>query len=192
MLPKKVIIVHGWEGSPDEPMHEWLRGELEAKGFLVLEPRLPHPEKPTIDEWVPYLAKIVGKINANTFFIGHSIGCQTILRYLEALPPEIKVGGAFFIAGWFTLKNLETKKEKEIAQPWLETPLNFEKIKSHTNNFTAVFSDNDPFVPLSDKNLFEKNLGAKTSVEHKMGHFDQASDIKEVPTVLKAFLKMTE
>ena len=43
----------------------------------------------------------------------------------------------------------ETIKEEgqeiiEIAKPWMETPIDFEKVRSHTGKVVAVFSDDDP------------------------------------------------
>ena len=49
--------------------------------------------------------------------------------------------------------NLNTDEEKEIAKPWLETPIDFAKVKQHTKKFFAVFSDNDDVVPQENKNL---------------------------------------
>ena len=36
------------------------------------------------------------------------MGCQTIARYLETLPDEIKVGGAVFVAGFFKSLTFES------------------------------------------------------------------------------------
>lgn len=185
-------MVHGWGGSPEEPALKWLREKLETNGFVVLAPTMPHTDEPTIDDWVTHLTKTTGVADANTFFIGHSIGAQAVLRYLETLPKDARVGGALFIAGWFTLTGMETKAERDTAQPWFDTPIDFKKVKQHTTNFTAIFSDNDPFVPLENKKQFEKLLDAKTFVEHKQGHFDPASNVKKVPTILNAFLEMTK
>ena len=91
-----------------------------------------------------HLAQLVGEPDEQTFFVGHSIGCQTILRYLESLPADKKVGGAVFVAGWFVLGDLETEEEKIIGKPWVETPIDFNAIKSATNNFVVIFCDNDP------------------------------------------------
>lgn len=188
-MKKKVFIVHGWDGYPDEGWFPWLKKELEQKGFQAQVPAMPEPAEPKIEDWVSYLAKIVGDVDKNTFFVGHSIGCQTILRYLESLPADKKVGGVVFVAGWFTLMNLKTDEEKEIAQPWLETPIDFEKIKQHTKKFFVLFSDNDEVVPKNNKELFEQNLGAKTAVEHNKGHFSGADEVKELPIVLDKLLQ---
>lgn len=187
-MTNRVFIVHGWDGYPEEGWFPWLKKELEAKGCRVEVPAMPEPAAPKIEAWVSHLAKVAGEVDENTFFVGHSIGCQTILRYLESLPEHKKIGGAIFVAGWFTLMDPKTNEEKEIAKPWLETPIDFIKIKHHTVNFFAIFSDNDEFVPLSDKGLFEQKLGAKTAIEHNKGHFSGSDGIKELPIVLEKIL----
>ena len=192
-IHKRVFIVHGWDGYPEEGWFPWLKKELEAKGFKVFVPQLPDAGNPRIQKWVPALTKAVGNPDQQTYFVGHSIGCQTILRYLENLPADKKVGGAVFVAGWFTLMNLKTDEEKEIAQPWLETLIDFKRVKQHTKKFFALFSDDDEVVPQENKKLFEERLGAKTAIEHKKGHFSGGRDgITELPIVLKSLLELTK
>jgi hypothetical protein len=103
---KRVFIIHGWGGKGGEGWQNWLKKELEKKGFEVFAPDMPDTENPKIETWVPFLSKLVGKCDEETFFVGHSIGCQTILRYLESLPESEKAGGAVFVAGWLNLKDL--------------------------------------------------------------------------------------
>ena len=55
--------------------------------------------------WVAEITKIVEAPDKDTYFIGHSIGCQAILRYLEKI--NSPVGGALFVAGWFFLENIK-------------------------------------------------------------------------------------
>ncbi|OGF62831.1 hypothetical protein A2662_02910 [Candidatus Giovannonibacteria bacterium RIFCSPHIGHO2_01_FULL_45_33] len=187
-MQKKVFIIHGWDGSPQNCWFPWLKNELSKNGFDVTVPSMPDPENPKIEDWVRHLSTVAGKPDVNTYFVGHSIGCQTILRYIEGLKKP--VGGVVCIAGFFRLLHLTTNEEKEIAKPWLETPMNYEKIRLNANKITAVFSDNDPDVDLGDKELFEKKLGAKTIVEHNMGHFDDDAGIKKLPSALDAILEI--
>lgn len=189
-MNKRVFIIHGWDGYPEEGWFPWLKQEFEKNGFQVQVPAMPEPAEPKIGAWVSHLAKTVGDVDENTFFVGHSIGCQTILRYLESLPTDKKVGGVIFVAGWFTLMNLETDEEKEIAQPWLETPIDFEKVKQRTRKFFAVFSDNDEVVPFNNKELFEQRLGAKTAVEHQKGHFSGSDGVNDLSGVLESILSI--
>lgn len=82
---KRVFIIHGWDGSPQNCWFPWLKNELEKKGFSVGVPPMPHPEIPTISDWVNCIAVAVGQPDENTFFVGHSIGCQAILRLSSSI-----------------------------------------------------------------------------------------------------------
>ncbi|MEK7553403.1 MAG: hypothetical protein AAB504_01815 [Patescibacteria group bacterium] len=100
------------------------------------------------------------------------------------------MGGAFFVAGWFTLMSLKTEEEKEIAKPWLETPIDFKKVKQHAGRFFAIFSDNDDVVPLDNREMFEQRLGVKTILEHKKGHFSGSDGVNELSSVLESILNI--
>ena len=183
---KRVFIVHCWDGSPRQGWYPWLKKELEKKGFSVKAPAMPGSENPKISRWVPFLAKLVKKADKDTFFVGHSIGCQAILRYLQAI--NEKIGGAVFVAGWFHLLPEATEEEgaDKIARPWLKTRIDFKRIGK--SRFTAIFSDNDPYVPLSDSKIFRKKLGARIIIEHKKGHFSAG----RIPSVLREITRMAK
>lgn len=193
---KKVFIIHGWDGSPEEPMHEWLKKKLEEKGFEVSVPEMPNSAEPEINSWISKIKEIVENPNEKTYFIGHSVGCQGVLRYLETLNSNVNIGGVIFIAPWMHLDEKtiqeEGKEVVEIAKPWMETPINWDKVKTHTNNFVCIFSDNDPYVPLTNKELFKEKLSAKTIIEHNKGHYDPDSNITENPTALNELLKLSK
>ncbi len=152
---------------------------------------MPDTWHPKISEWVNKLNE-VGSANADTYFIGHSIGCQAIMRYLEQLPKNQKVGGVIFVAGWFNLTD-ETWDEdytKEIADEWINTTIDFEKIKQHVTKFVLINSDNDPYVPLSDAELFKNNLGVKVIMLKNMGHIAGDDGVNELPMALEELLKL--
>ena len=56
---KRVFIIHGWDGYPEENWFPWLRQRLEEYGFEVQVPQLPDAENPRIEKWVPAVAKTV-------------------------------------------------------------------------------------------------------------------------------------
>ncbi len=160
-MSKRVFIFHGWDGYPEEGWFPWLKKELEARGFEVQVPQMPEASSPRIKNWVPALAAAVGEADDQTYFVGHSMGCQAIARYLELLPDNLKIGGVVFVAGFFTrLTNLEDDDEvKDIAHEWLETPLDLNKVKSHSPKGIAIFSDNDPYVSLDNQDRIKNELG---------------------------------
>jgi uncharacterized protein len=189
----RVFIVHGWDDYPEEGWFPWLKKELEDRGFVVVVPQLPKADEPRINSWVPALKEAVGTADENSFFVGHSMGCQTIARYLVNLPENIKVGGAVFVAGFFNrLTNLEDDDVvRSVSQEWLQTPLNLEKVKLHLNKCVAIFSDDDPYVPIDNQEEFKEKLGAKIIVEQEKGHFSGSTGIKELPAVLESIIEIS-
>jgi hypothetical protein len=183
MKPKRVIIVHGWDGFPEEAWFPWLKRELEKNGVKVDVPQMPSPELPVMEKWVPHLAKTVGKPDGSTCFVGHSCGCITILRYLEKLPAGAKIGKAVLVAG-FT-DNLGFKE----LDNYFQKPIDWKNIKSHCKDFVAIYSDNDQYVPVAHAEIFKKELGAKVIVEHGKKHMGGNDGITELPSVLDALLK---
>jgi uncharacterized protein len=181
---KKVYLVHGWGGESRGGWFDLLKNIFEEKGIKVIAEDMPDTSYPKIEAWTSKLKQLAIEPDEETYFIGHSIGCQAIMRYLEMLPKNVKIGGAIFVAGWFNL-NDETWDEEyteDIAKPWLEIPINFNKIKEHTKKFLVILSDDDPYVPLSDAKLFEKNLNAKVIIEKNQGHIEELNnnEIKKI------------
>ncbi len=185
---KRVFIIHGWEGYPEEGWYPWLKKELEKNGFEVFVPAMPNTDEPKINEWVGYLQNLIPNPDENTYLVGHSIGCQAILRYLEKSENK-KIGGVVCVAGWFILSDLETEEEKIIGRPWIETPIDFNKIRMATDNFVAIFSDNDSVVPLKEnEKMFREKLNAKIIIEQSKGYFSEGDGVKELPAVLDSIL----
>ncbi len=191
---KRVFIVHGWDGHPNEGWLPWLKNELEQRGFVVEVPLLPDTENPRMYNWVPKLAEVVGVADDQTFFIGHSMGCQTIARYLESLPNDVVVGGAVFVAGFFKrLTGLEDDKDvQETDAHWLQTPLDLAKVKSHLTKSIAIFSDDDPWVPLDNQDDFRDALNSEIIIEHNKSHFNEGAGFFELPVALDAVIKISE
>ena len=188
----KIYIVHCWDGTKDDGWYPWLDSEL-SKNNEVFRFNMPDTETPEIEKWVSFLDKQVDSLDENTFFIGHSIGCQTIMRYLET--KEItKIGGILFVAPWLELTEYAVSDEESYntAKPWLTRKIDFERIKKFTNNINCIFSDNDYFVPLTEKEKFEKLLNANTEVVNNKGHISAEDGVYELDDILKMCIKMIE
>ena len=189
-MTERVFIIHGWGGNPLEAWIPWLKKSLESRGCEVHAPAMPDTEAPVMDKWIAALSLEVGTCDSHTHFVGHSIGCQTILRYLQDLPSTTHAGKVALVAPWVHLleSSYEDEEEKEIAQPWLETPLDWESIKQHTAHFFALFSDDDDCVPATDEPIFAQKLGAQTLMLSGYGHFSGGDGIEQLPEVLSYIL----
>lgn len=186
---RRIIIIHGWGGSPEKDWMPWAKSEFEKRGYDVLIPEMPDPDKPEMRAWVLRLASLLDLVDEDTVFIGHSVGCQTILRYLEGLPEGQKVGQVICVAGWFKLTGLEPEEEP-IAKPWFDTPLDFKKIRNKVDSFVAIFSDNDPYVPYEENaKTYADKLGAEIILQQGMGHFSEDFGVTELPVLLELLEK---
>ncbi|HEY0907981.1 MAG TPA: alpha/beta fold hydrolase [Candidatus Paceibacterota bacterium] len=185
---KRVIIVHRWDGNSGNDWRAWLKSELERKGFEVIAPDMPDTFAPAIDKWVAALAKAVGTPDKNTYFVGHSIGCQTILRYLERT--STPVGGAVFVAGWFNLENLESDEVRSIARSWIEGKIDAAKVRTALSSSTLIISDNDPYGCFDENKRKFAEIGSKIVVIPDGGHFTEDEGCKELPAIIEELEKL--
>jgi predicted alpha/beta hydrolase family esterase len=192
MKKNRIFIVHGWQDSPEGSWFPWLKAELLKQDFDPRVLEMPTPIWPQIDTWVKTLAGSVHQPDEQTFLIGHSVGCQTILRYLQGLPEGKTIGGIVLVAGWLTLKPaaVEDEEDKAIADPWLHRPLHWTKITPHVPKAIVIASDNDPYVPMEDQHVFRRQLKAQVIVERDRGHLGGSDGVTQLPSVLRAIQKL--
>jgi predicted alpha/beta hydrolase family esterase len=183
---KRVIFVHRWSGGPLDDWRPWLKDELEQRGYKVINPEMPDMDTPVIEKWIGKLRDVVGTPDTDTYFIGHSIGCQAILRYLETI--DAPVDGAVFVAGWFDLKNLEDEEVIQTAKPWIETPINASKIEKVLTKSVLIISQDDPY------DSYDMNIKRFTEFMSRvvvLPHTGHITETKE-PAVLSQFLNLAE
>ncbi len=183
----KFYMVHCWDGTKDDGWYPWLDSKISNENNKVIRFNMTNTENPKIEEWVSELDKQVEILDENTYFIGHSIGCQTILRYLESKNVD-KIGGILFVAPWLDLlpKAIEDEDSYNTAYPWIHTDINFDNIRNITDNITCIFSDDDYFVSLSQKEKFENLLNTKTIVVHNKGHISADDGVQELNEIYNA------
>ena len=93
----KIYVVHCWEGTKDDGWYPWLDKKISNDFVKVCRFNMPNTKYPKMDEWILELKKQVIDLDENTYFVGHSIGCQAIMRYLESVDVK-KIGGAKFLS----------------------------------------------------------------------------------------------
>lgn len=183
----RIFIIHGWGGSPTSDWFPWAKHQLKGRGHQVFVPEMPDTEHPQIKPWVTTLSDLVGKPGKSDILIGHSVGCQTILRYLESLPDQSQVAQVILVAPWVTLQDLESEEGWAIIDEWLKSPMDFTKINEKSKQFITIYSDTDPWVVYPDnKKYFDKHLKPdKSIVEHNAGHLHEDAGYTAFPLLLK-------
>ena len=184
---KKVFIIHGFKGEPNGGWRPWLMGELAKKDIYACALPMPAPEKPEKEGWIETIKKAVGIPNEEIFLVGHSLGAPAVLRYLETLNKNQKIGGAVLVSGpAFELKKAGYEKVNE----FLNTPFNFEHIKNVCKNFTIIHGDNDKSVPFSDAEYLSKNLSCNLVSIPNGGHLGGHDGFYKLPQLLESLEKM--
>lgn len=183
-----MVIVHGFKGKPDSNWKPWLKNELEGKDFVVDIPEMPNADQPDVDQWVARLSETIGTPNNETYLVGHSLGCITILRYLESLKNEQTIAGCVLVAGF----GEKFKQYSGGHDTFFDHALGWPKIKSHCDRFVAIHSKDDPNVEFEQLELFEQKLDAKTIAVTHMGHFGSPDGIFEAPIIRDELLTLAK
>ena len=183
-MQKRLIVVHGYTGNPDENWFPWLKKAAEAAGFSVHIPAMPDPHHPNLEAWLNTLDEVIGAFDENTYLVGHSLGCAAILRYAEQLPAGQICGGAVLVASFAGPLELSS------VNSFVEGAWNDAAIRAHFANITLISSDNDPYIPFALAQSMQERLQAKLVVIPNGGHLNQGAGYTELPEVLTELQKL--
>ncbi len=181
---KRVILIHGWDGHPENHFKKWLKNSLEERGVLVIEPQLSGGEYPKLSTWMQEISQAVGTVDKDTCILGHSLGCVALVHFLNTLPAGQKLAGAVFVAGFFSDLNFSNLSEFYTDEETVK------RAKAHCDNFVTIVSENDQSVPLSKALEFQKVLDAELILEKNKGHFCEEEGVLELPSALESVSKI--
>ncbi|MFA5932187.1 MAG: alpha/beta hydrolase [Candidatus Paceibacterota bacterium] len=184
---KKIFMVHGFQGSPNGGWRPWLMGKLADEDIYACALPMPNPEKPNREEWVKTITNAVGVPNEEIFLVGHSLGVPAILRYLETLKRDQKIGGAVLVSGpAFEIK----KDDHKDVNKFINKSFDFKHIKEVCKKFVVIHGDNDTQVPFSDAEFLSENLYCPLVSIPNGGHLNGGSGWRELPKLLESLEKM--
>ncbi len=175
---KRLILVPRWGGTSGDDWYPWLLSELEPSGLFASAhvASMPDPETPTIAGWTAALSRAAGESAEdvrNTVLVGHSVGCQAVLHYLESLPTGARVSSTVCVAGWWTVD-----EPWESIELWIRTEHDDDRIIAAAGSIHVLLSDNDPFTADSVANaaLWRSRLRAQVHLVPGAGHFNGAQE----------------
>ena len=184
-MEKKIYVVPRWSGNEHSDWYDWFGERVQAEyshAYTVLA--MPHWNRPVVEEATEFLKAKMGTPDASTILIGHSVGCQAILRFLReaiATDPSIRVGGLLMVAGWF-----EVDEIWDDVIPWLDNEdLNYPALRQAIGHTKVILSDNDPFTADYEANakLWTNRLNAEVTIYPQKAHFNT----KIAPEILLEF-----
>lgn len=187
MSARRVCIVPRWGGSADDDWYPWLRREL--RSVLTVVARLePQPSAPAIEACVASIDAACGRDPeelARTVLVGHSVGAQAVLRFLESLAPPARVHGVLCVAGWLWID-----EPWETIRPWIDTPMDRARVREAAGRIEVLIGDDDPYTRDHEANAhrWRAAFGAQATVLPGAKHLNRARE----PAVLEAVRGLVE
>lgn len=178
---KTAIIFHGTLGSPQGNWFQWIKKELESRGFTVWLPELPHADQPSLRSWVEFIRRECPfAINEDTLIVGHSSGA--ILALIIAQNNFEPIGGIVAVSVFHdnSLKWEPNNKLFDVNFEW-------DAIHANAKKLLFVHSDNDPYVPLEQAQFVANNCQAEMMVLPEEGHFnlERSEAYREFPKLVE-------
>lgn len=188
---KRAVLCHCWGGYPDFIWYPYFKSKLEEAeaGIQVDIPLMPDTDHPVFQNWLTSFSEAVGEVSEDQILIGHSLGCATVLRFLESLNRNQKVGGVVMVAGF-----LDDRGDAEINS-FFKRDFNFETIALRSLRFVSIHSDNDPSLKpnyFKHSHIFLSKLKSKIVVIPDGGHFSMADNCFELPEVVDEVLNLVK
>lgn len=176
---KKIYVIHGYNASASRHWFPWLEKKLISGNKMsvkVLD--MPSPAKPKLEEWIGELSESIEKLDQNTFFVAHSLGCIALLDYFETLKELPEIGGIIFVSGF----NHKLVNIPEIND-FIHTGIDYKKIIRAVASRVVVTAENDEIVPTEFSKELADNLDAKLYQLSAGGHFLDSDGFSEFPEI---------
>ncbi len=184
---KKVLVLHGWEASPEGHWIPWLKEEIKKKKYDFLAPALSHPDYPVLEEQLENLDDI--ELQPWDVIIGHSLGCQLAMQIVERRKLEwVKV---ILVAPTYHHLADELWEEAmgdafQKLYDYYNAPNNFRKLNKLGNHYTMLLSDDDPYIDAWSAQQYYLPLENLEVAELKWKwHFNTAAGVLKFPEILK-------
>lgn len=154
-MAKRAVILHGLQSTSASNWFQWLKAQLEQRGYEVWVPDLPGADHPVASKWANYLLKSSWDFR-ESLVIGHSAGAVAALALAQMLPPGVRLKGEVLVSAFNAVGpyNEYYNDLKDLH----DVPFDFAKIQSVVDELVFVHGNDDPWAPFADG----KDLAAKT------------------------------
>ena len=182
---KNVYIIHGFDASSTRHWFPWLNKFLTDKGVTTESIDMPTPAQPDCKTWISFLSEHLTSVTSNTYFVAHSLGCITTLRYLQTVAAPI--GGAVLVSGFD-----QSIPDFSFLDEFTATIPNYKLLSRTIPNRAVVSAIDDPIVPHEFSRSFADRFDA-VFYETKTGrHYLDVDGVTTLPIVADVLSRMME
>lgn len=180
MAEKRLVIVHGFTAAPEHHWFPWLKQQAVQSGLNVTVPRLPDSQAPQPESWLDALEDSIGEPDENSWLVGHSLGCITLLNYLTQRYPGAAAGGLLLVSGFS-----EPVPGLEMLDSFTRKPVNADSVIARIPQRVVIGSLNDEIVPPEYSLRLSKQLSAPFYALPDHGHFLARDGVTELPLITR-------
>lgn len=186
MNSKKVFVIHGYMAKASDHWFGWLKSKLDERGIEVEVLALPDSFSPDPIIWQKTLEENIDRLNEHTYFVAHSLGCISLLSYLEDSKPGTTIGGLILVSGFAA-----PLPELPQLNNFVEHQVNFETIINVSPQRAIFGSPQDSIVPYILTERLARDLNANLYSIDNAGHFLAEDGYVYFPELLETLLRMT-
>lgn len=184
-MSARLFIVHGFEGNPHGNWFDWLADQAATAGLTVHQLAMPNPQQPQAAAWQHALDAAIGQADAQTYLVGHSLGCISLLHFLSRQQPA-RIGGLILAAGFATSLGRLPELDGYIAA----SAPDFAALNAIDMPVHSVISRDDSHVaPALSQQLAAALNSPVTWIEHG-GHLMASDGFTRLPAVWQALQHM--
>ncbi|MBX4268652.1 RBBP9/YdeN family alpha/beta hydrolase [Clostridium estertheticum] len=181
-----IYAIHGYTSSSQAEWFPWLKEHFKNSPVKIDIPNMPDSGDPHLEPWLKHLRKNVLDIDENTIFIGHSLGCVTILRYI--LEKNIKIKGAILVSGFINENPMD--EQTEGLQEFVDGSLDIARIKSLISSRIVITATDDDIVPTEATQKLAKVVDANLIILSSGKHFIARDGYSDFPVLLNEIQKL--
>lgn len=189
MISGRAVVAHCWTGKPQSGWYPALKSDLAENGWSTRIPKLPETDTPHPAEWLSAFRKAVDEPDENTVLIGHSLGCATVLAYLQSLSIAAPLAGVVLVAPFSRLLNIAA------IDAFHAGGFDWKKLRSRAEPKRVLMGAQDRYLAdrLEEECLhFSRELGADVLLLGKGDHFSPASGRTRLPQATRLVLECLE
>jgi len=180
---QKVILVHGYNTTPNGAWFPWLMGEIKKLAVFAVALDMPTPAIPIQTEWVAEIARAVDRhAGSEVHLVGHSLGVAAILDYLQSAGAK-PVKGAVFVSG-------RIAPGANLATVGFYQNFEYQKIRSMVGGAVVIHATDDDIVPYDEGVTLSRELGVPLVTLESGKHLGGSQGVFTLPSVLDALVAL--
>ena len=178
---RTAFFIHGFEDDENGRFSPWkddnIREKLEDLGYEIIAPNMPDSHHPNRAEWLSFLKQFEGKVNANTVFVGHSLGCASAVDFINKTGKKIKavylIAPASEIVDFAEFKKEWRNENSDIAsvEVFAKTETDWSGIKDKAEIVKVILSDDDKYISFEKTKKFFEDKKIDCLTLHERKHF---------------------